>query len=90
MARPKKLKQTSKNIECNGFVPLVPVCLEQIFLDLEELEALKLKDFQGLEQKQAAQKMAISQPTFHRLITSARKKIADALVNAKEIKIRNV
>ena len=46
-----------------------------------------MKDFLGIDQETSAKKMDISQPTFHRLILSARKKIADAIVNGKAIKI---
>ncbi|MBU4501077.1 MAG: DUF134 domain-containing protein [Nanoarchaeota archaeon] len=63
------------------------VDLKEINLTLDELEAIRLKDFLNLEQTESAEKMHISQPTLHRLLQSARKKIADALVNGKAIKI---
>jgi len=59
----------------------------EIILTMEEFEAIKLKDFMGLTQIEAAARMGISQPTFHRQLSSARKKIADAIVNGKSIKI---
>ena len=61
--------------------------LEESVLTVDEFEAVRLKDLDGLEQEEAAKNMNISQPTFHRLILSARKKIADAIVNGKAIKI---
>ena len=61
--------------------------LEEINLTMDELESIRLKDFMGLEQTEAAEKMNVSQPTLHRLLQSARKKIADALTNGKAIKI---
>ncbi|MBU0636471.1 DUF134 domain-containing protein [Candidatus Micrarchaeota archaeon] len=61
--------------------------LEETILTMEEFEAVRLKDFLGLEQEKAAQKMKISQPTFHRLVLSARQKIADGIVNGKAIRI---
>lgn len=61
--------------------------LEEVVLAVDEFEALRLKDFEELEQEDAAKKMGISQPTFHRLLTSARKKVADALTNGKAIRI---
>jgi predicted DNA-binding protein (UPF0251 family) len=61
--------------------------LEENILTVDEFEAVRLKDLLGLEQEDAAKKMNISQPTFHRLLLSARKKITDALVNGKAIKI---
>jgi len=61
--------------------------LKEISLNVEEFEALRLKDFEGLDQTVCAKKMKISQPTFYRVISSARKKISDAIINAKAIKI---
>ncbi len=56
-------------------------------LTVDEFEAVRLKDLEGLDQSECAEKMDISQPTFHRLVISARKKIADALTHGKNIKI---
>jgi len=61
--------------------------LDDSVLTVDEYEAIRLKDLEGLEQEEAAKKMNISQPTFHRLLSSARKKITDAIVNGKAIKI---
>ena len=61
--------------------------LEESVLTVEELEAVHLKDLEGLGQEACAKKMGVSQPTFHRLISAARKKLADAVVNGKAIKI---
>lgn len=61
--------------------------LEEVTLTVDEYEAIRLKDYLNLEQEEAAKKMNISQPTFHRLIISARNKIANAIVNGKAIKI---
>jgi len=63
------------------------VDLEESVLTVDEFEALRLKDLEGLEQETAAGRMAVSQPTFHRILSSARKKIADAIVNGKAIRI---
>ena len=61
--------------------------LEVVFLSLDEFEAIRLSCFEGLKQEKAAKLMKISRPTFSRIETSAHKKIADALVNIKAIKI---
>jgi uncharacterized protein len=63
--------------------------LEQIILTAEEMEALRLKDFLGLDQNDAADKMEVSQPTFHRTLLSARKKVAQALTEGKAIMLEN-
>ncbi len=56
-------------------------------LSPEECEAIRLKDYKGMSQSECAESMGISQPTFHRLLGSARKKIADGLINGKSINI---
>ena len=61
--------------------------LESVNLTVDEFEAIRLNDLKGLEQTVAAEKMHISQPTFHRILESARKKVADALINGKAIRI---
>ena len=59
----------------------------EVVLKVEELEAVRLKDEKGLSQVEAAEKMDVSQPTFSRILDSARNKIADALVNGKALRI---
>jgi predicted DNA-binding protein (UPF0251 family) len=54
---------------------------------LDELEAVRLADFESLYQEDAAKKMDISRQTFGNIINSAHKKIADVLLNAKALKI---
>jgi len=61
--------------------------LNEVVLKVEELEAIKLKDLECLEQEECAKKMKISRGTFQRILNSAKKKIADALVNGKAIKV---
>ena len=62
--------------------------LEEVSLSLEEVEAIRLRDIEGLEQEQAAKRMHISRPTFQRVLSVARQKIADALLGGKAIRIR--
>ena len=61
--------------------------LTESVVTVEEFEAVRLKDLLGLEQEEAAERMGISQPTFHRLLAVARRKMADAIVNGKAIRI---
>lgn len=61
--------------------------LEEAILNVDELEAVRLKDLEGLDQEECAKKMDISQPTFHRLVQAARKKVADSIVNGKALRI---
>jgi predicted DNA-binding protein (UPF0251 family) len=62
--------------------------LKESILAIDEFEAIRLKDCLNLDQNECANKINVSQPTFHRLILSARKKIADAIVNGKAINIK--
>ena len=61
--------------------------LQEVVLTMDEFESIRLKDYEGLDQTGAAKRMGISQPTFQRIYESARKKIADAIVNGKAIRI---
>ena len=63
--------------------------LEEVSLKFDELEALRLQNVENMSQESAANKMNISQPTFHRILIEARKKITDALVNGKAIRIES-
>ena len=56
-------------------------------LKLEELEAIRLADYTGLSQVEAAGSMGISQQTFSRVLKNGRKSIAEALVLGKIIKV---
>ena len=89
MARPRLFRKIMFNPEIVYFKPRgVPMMdLLEVVLQIDEYEAIRLKDLEGMEQSECAKKMKISQPTFHRLVISARKKIADAIVNGKAIKI---
>ena len=61
--------------------------LDEVLLSMDEYEAIRLADLEGLYQEEAAIKMQISRQTFGRIITEAHKKIAEALINGKAIKI---
>jgi len=89
MARPVKLRCVDHLLNTGYFRPMgVPAgALQEVCLSFEELESIRLKDMEGLEQEECAQRMRISRPTFHRVLESARKKLADALINGKAIQI---
>ncbi len=65
------------------------VDLEKVVIYEDEMEAIRLADYEGLYQQEASHKMGISRTTFSRLVVSARKKIADALLNQKAINIQH-
>jgi predicted DNA-binding protein (UPF0251 family) len=56
-------------------------------LKVEELESIRLKDYLRLSQEEAAERMGVSQPTFHRIVSEAHRKIAEALVEGKAIRV---
>jgi predicted DNA-binding protein (UPF0251 family) len=61
--------------------------LQQVTMTLDEFEAVRLADLEQLYQEQAAARMGVSRPTFGRILTSAHRKIADALVGGKVLRI---
>ena len=61
--------------------------LEEVTLHLDEIEALRLADLEGLYQEEAASRMGISRPTFSRITAEARWKVADALVHGKALRV---
>ncbi len=89
MPRPRLCRRVGFQPNVTYFKPagIRKTDMEESILAVDEFEAVRLKDLEGLGQGDCAKKMDISQPTFHRLILSARKKIADAIVNGKAIKI---
>nr|WP_321410817.1 DUF134 domain-containing protein [uncultured Carboxylicivirga sp.] len=64
--------------------------IEEIELTLDEYESIRLADFMGLYQEEAAKQMNISRQTFGRIITSAHKKIAEALIKGQAIAIKDI
>lgn len=61
--------------------------IDIVHITPEEAEALRLKHMKGLEQTQAAERMKISQSTFQRILAAAHKKVSEALINGKVIRI---
>lgn len=89
MPRKRKPRQISSEPEVNYFKPRgIPLTsLREANLALDELEAIRLADLERLGQIDSAKVMKISQSTFQRILKSAHKKIAEALVLGKAIKI---
>ena len=92
MPRPKKRRHLQFNPSVYYFKPRgIPLrILEEVVLKPDELEALKLHDVDALEQVKAAEKMKISQPTFARILNGCYKKVADALIKGKAIRIEKL
>jgi len=89
MVRPRLCRRVRFNPDVTYFKPRgIPLRdLEEMTLNVDELEALRLHDFENLSQEACAKKMNISQSTFNRLVIVARKKMVEAIVKGKAIKI---
>ena len=89
MPRPRLCRRIRFHPNITYFKPQgVPMrFLEVVELTREEAEALRLKNIKGLDQEEAAEKMNTSQSTFQRILCSAYKKITEALIEGKAIKI---
>ena len=90
MARPIKQRRISFNPNVTYFKPQgVPMRdLEVVELTTEEVEALRLKNIKDLDQVGCAKTMKTSQSTFQRILSSAYKKITQALIEGQAIKIK--
>ena len=89
MGRPRLWRRVNFIPPITYFKPAgVPLtALQEVCLSVEEAEAIRLKDLEGLEQEKCAQGMSVSRSTFARVLASARQKMADALLNGKAIRI---
>jgi predicted DNA-binding protein (UPF0251 family) len=89
MARPKKCRCVKSKPNAIYFKPRgIPlVDLEEVIISLDEFEAIRLADFEGLYHEDSAAKMMISRPTFGRILSEAHRKVAECLVKGKALRI---
>lgn len=89
MPRPRLYRRVAFRPDVTYFKPagISMNQLDEVIITFDELEAVRLKDLQEFDQKESAERMRISQPTFHRLLITARKKIADAIIHGKAIRV---
>jgi len=89
MPRPQKRRRVMGRPNSSYFKPagVRMVNLVETNLSLPEFEAIRLIDFEKISQAEAGNKMQVSQSTLSRILTSGRRKIADAIINGKAIKI---
>ena len=89
MPRPPKCRRVEFLPAVTYFKPAgIPLrALDEVCLSVEEAEAIRLKELEGLEQEQGAERMNISRSTFQRVLASGRQKMADALLNGRAIRI---
>lgn len=89
MTRPKRKRFVNRPPRIEGFKPFgIPMQdLEPIILLVEEYESIRLSDYEGMNQEEAAEKMNVSRPTFTRIYEQARRSVAKAMVEGKAILI---
>ena len=89
MPRPLRTRIVAQAPKSNYFKPAgIPLrLLEETVLSLDEIEALRLADAEGLYQEEAAKRMNVSRPTVARILASARRKIAVALTEGRAIRL---
>jgi predicted DNA-binding protein (UPF0251 family) len=89
MVRPRLYRRIRFNPNITYFKPQgMPMrLLETVELTAEEAEALRLSDIKDLEQVECAKQMKTSQSTFQRILSLAHKKIAEAIIGGKAIRI---
>jgi predicted DNA-binding protein (UPF0251 family) len=87
MARPRRFRKILEEPQIRCFKPEGEnlESLDPIKITIDEFEAIRLRDYHDIQQKRSAEIMGISQPTFHRSLTSARKKISKALIEGSMI-----
>ncbi|MBI4982493.1 MAG: DUF134 domain-containing protein [Candidatus Omnitrophica bacterium] len=87
--RPKKYRIVKYDPKISHFSPRGrPGRPDEVNLAMDEFEAMRLADFMGLGQKEAAKSMHVSQQTFSRIIKRARKSLITGLINGATIKIQ--
>jgi len=87
MPRPKKPRFVSGYPTLTAYIPQgVPISGE-VLLSVEELEAVRLSDFEGLDQESAANLMEVSRQTYGRILACARHSISEALITGKALRI---
>jgi predicted DNA-binding protein (UPF0251 family) len=89
MARPPCCRRVEGKPPASVFRPAgSPACgIGEIVMTLDEFEAIRLADLEGLYQERAAGRMKVSRPTFGRLVESGRRKVAEALFFGKALRI---
>lgn len=90
MPRPQKCRRVCAVPLCTGFAPLgAPLCGEghAVIMSVDEYEAIRLIDLEGLTQEECAGQMEIARTTVTGIYDGARRKLADALVNGKRLVI---
>lgn len=91
MPRPKKNRCVRCKPDTTYFKPRgIPLYeLDEISISIDELEAIRLADYEKLYHEEAAERMKISRQTFGRILNEAHKKVAECLLKGKALKIES-
>ncbi len=87
MPRPKKPRFVSGYPTPAAFIPEGVQVTGEVFLSVEEFEAIRLSDFEGLDQESAANLVEVSRQTYGRILARARNIVSEALVTGKALRI---
>ena len=87
MPRPKKTRLVSNYPTVATFVPQGIQINGEVMLSVEELEAILLSDYEGLDQGTAAELMQVSRQTYGRILATARRIVSEALIAGKTLKV---
>ena len=87
MPRPKKTRFVSSYPTIAAFVPQGMPVTGEVMLSVEELEAIRLSDFERLDQETAADLMQVSRQTYGRILATARHVVGEALVTGKALRV---
>ena len=85
--RMRYVKRTPNNFYFADFSEAIPLVDKIVVLTISEFEAMRLKHYINLNQKEAAEKMGVSQPTFSRILECAHQKSTQALIEGKQIRV---
>jgi uncharacterized protein len=90
MPRPQKPRRVSEMPRYDYFKPTgIPKAkLREIILTVDEVEAMRLKDIEKLEQHDCAARMGVAQSTLQRILVSARAKVSEAIIEGKALRIQ--
>ena len=87
MPRPIKCRRVCRVPDVNKFGPKKILSVEEIIMNVEEYESIRLMDLEGMDQTECAEFMGVARSTFQRIYATARKKIAQSLIEGKLLKI---
>lgn len=87
MGRPRSDYKIGFCPDYSCFRPEGATDCESVEITPEEIESLRLKNIKSLDQTEAAKKMGVSQSTFQRILAGAYKKVSEALIEGKELRI---